>query len=187
MTHQEHIFINTLDDIREKLNRGDRYSIIRASGLLRQLLIDDSPLVHQVNRNYGISISLETIDFKLKPPIKPFFHLQNIDASAFPDARKVTSNLSQFLEAECLLYNQHEYTVKDIIKACANIMGGVHSGVPKTIKEQSLLQIDNVMSFGGLAPSLAALRGIVNVVLVALAPLESAIKEQDATIHRKEI
>jgi hypothetical protein len=177
MTPQEIFFLNTLDDLEEKLNRGDAYSIIRASGLLRQLLIDNEPLVHQINRRYRLRIEFEVIGiFKL--PIRPVICWQNLDPSNFPNARKTRLRLDNFLSAECLVFRDYDFTVKDVITACAHMKGGIHSGKAENEKEEGILDFDEILKIGGLDATLAALRGIIKITQIALKPLVQAIAEQ---------
>jgi len=181
MTEQEQLFLNTISDIKDKLSKRDSYSIIRGSGLLRHLLIDGEPLVHVVNRKFKLKIEFETLDFTFKIPIRPLIHWKTLDASAFPNARKIRVDLKGFLGADCLTFKDHDFTVKDILKACAHIKGGVHSGVAKTDKDKDILNLDEVLKVGGLDATLAALVGILRVTFVALEPLvEGITKEQTA-------
>lgn len=49
----ESLFLATLMDVEQKAADGSRYSLIRAAGLLRQLLLDPTPLVHVVVAHPG--------------------------------------------------------------------------------------------------------------------------------------
>ena len=175
MTGKEQLFLDTVRDIQSKIVENNRYSITRASALLRQLLIDESPLIHQVNRRYRLKLEFETIDFTMKPPLKPLLHWQNLDASPFPTARKVRINLDGLLGARCLTFKEHEYSVLDILKACAHLKGRAlwHA---ENGKEEALLDLDEVFKIGSLDSSLAALRGILIVTLTGLRPLIDAIQ-----------
>jgi hypothetical protein len=55
----------------------------------------------------------------------------------FEKTRRVT--LDNFLATPMLKLHEHIFTVKDIIKACANIMGGIHIGVSQNTKEDAHL------------------------------------------------
>lgn len=187
-TDEEHLFLSTLADIDRKVMSGDRYSLIRAAGLLRQLLLDS--LVHVINRKYRIPIKFSTLDFSKPPPIKPEIHWQTLDPSQFPEAPTVTCSLDHFLSAPCLQWKSAIATVKDLIKACANAKGGIHLGEARTEEEQVLLDWDKVFSMAGKEPSLRALAGVCRVVLVGLRPLAEGIMgtaaqqtdEADATL-----
>ena len=50
------LFLRTLGQLEYLLRVGDDYAVIRASALIRQLLLDDYPLADQVNRNHKLKI-----------------------------------------------------------------------------------------------------------------------------------
>jgi hypothetical protein len=56
MTDHEKLLLNTLDDLKGRVDKGDNYNLIRAAGLIRQLLIDENPLIDLVNKNYKLKI-----------------------------------------------------------------------------------------------------------------------------------
>lgn len=102
MLNDSEIFMQTVSDLEAKLTEGSAYGLTKASGLLRHLFLDSSPLVHRVNRTCKIKLQFETIDFTSKPPIRPQIHWFTLDASASPNAKKITVNLNKFLGAEIL-------------------------------------------------------------------------------------
>lgn len=177
----EKLFLSTLDDIEEKIKKGDAYSITRAAGLLRHLLLDGEPLVHAVNRKHRLKVEFETIDFTFKIPIRPHIHWQNLDPTELnPGALRITVDLQSFLAAEVLVYDQHDFTVKDILKAVAHIKGGVHSGKAKNDKEAAMLKLDELISIKELDASTAALKGILSVAVNGLQPLANTIRSVHA-------
>ena len=177
MDPTEKLFLNTVEDVEKKLVSNTEYDLIRASGLLRQLFLDEHPLVHQVNKKFKLKLQFTTMDFTFKPPTRPLIHWQNLDPSAAPPgAMRITTNLKGFLGAECLTFQSHEYTVREIILAAAHLKGGIHSGKPKEPEQESLLKLDEVLKVHGLDASLASLRGLVAVSLDALKPLVEAVR-----------
>jgi len=182
MNKHEKLFLNTLDDIREKLSRGDEYSIIKASALLRHLLLDGNvSLLHLANKNHGIKPQFVVNDYLSKPPIKLLLHWMSLDPSSMRTKVLHTINLDTFLKAECLTFKEHDFTVKDIIKGCANYEGGVHSGKPRQDKHkeknEAFLDLTEIFKIGGVPSSTAHLVGISRIILTALAPLEEKIRE----------
>lgn len=165
----DELFFNTYIDIYKKYNENTKYSILRASGLLRQLFLDKKPLVHSINKKYKLKILFETVDFITPPPIPFEDHWCQLYAGNNPNTIHV--NLNKFLSAECLHYKYHPFNVKEIIKSCANIRGGVHIGAPESESEKKLLDFNQVFSVLGDDPSIALLKSIILVSLVALQPL----------------
>jgi hypothetical protein len=175
LSPEECFFFDTLQDIQEKLAVSTRYSLIRSSGLLRQLLIDGEPLIHRINRRYHLKIEFEIVE-PSSLPILPEVDWQNLLAAGFPKAKRIRVNLERLLNTNFLRCNSFDYTVKDLIKTCANIMGGIHHITPDT-KEQSLLDLDKAIEMAGEIPSLKALKAIVTIVLNGLLPLVNAIEQ----------
>jgi hypothetical protein len=167
----EDMLLATLVDIDRRLEDGTRYGLIRAAGLLRQLLLDSTPLVHVVNRAYRKKIEFEVIDYRTSPPLSPQAHWQNLDASRFPGANTITVNLGALLRAPCLVLEGSTASVRDLIAACANAKGGVHLGRARTSQENALLDWDQAFTLIGEQPSLLAIAGLCRVVLRGLDPL----------------
>lgn len=166
-----YIFLNTLYDIKEKLN-GEKYHFIRACGLLRHLFLDESPLLHIVNRELKMPILFHVSDYKTKVPLNPNFHWRSLS----PDSvitHKV--KLAEFLKIILLSYEQYEYSVQDIIKAASHIMGGIHSQKAKDEKEKILLDLDKVIPIQADI-AMMNIHSICNVSLKAMLPLEERLK-----------
>jgi hypothetical protein len=178
VTEPEQLFLDTVADLKDKMARGDGYALIKASGLLRLLLADAHPLVHQVDKAYDLPLRFETIDYTMKPPYPQLiiFRWSVLDASAIPGARKRSSTLDEFLAAEILTFEGKEFTVLQVIRAAAHVKGGVHAGTAESDHEQALLDLGRALTVGGLDASVAALRGIIAVTLAALEPIVAAVK-----------
>jgi hypothetical protein len=115
----EYLFLGTLLDIEQKLEEASRYSIIKAGGLLRQLLVDRHKLVDAANRG-RVKFEFEVIDFREPPPAPPDAHWQNLDPSHFPGAKTVKLDKQRLLQAPVLEMKGARATVRHLIKACAN-------------------------------------------------------------------
>jgi hypothetical protein len=50
----EALFVRTLDDLGRRAGETDEYEVLLAAGLLRKLLMDDHPLVDQVNADHRL-------------------------------------------------------------------------------------------------------------------------------------
>ena len=171
----EHLFLATLMDIEAKLAEGKRYALIRSAGLLRQLLLDETPLIHEVNRAYHLKIEFEVIDYRMAPPLTPDMHWRDPDPSFFPGAKTVTVDLKHLLNVPVLTVESTTASVGDLIRACANAKGGIHLGHTSTVEQGLVIDWDNVINMLGEEPSLAAIFGVCRVVLRALQPLANEI------------
>jgi hypothetical protein len=48
--------LSTLSDLENKISSADEYEVLLSAGLLRKLLMDDTPLMDQVNVTYRLKI-----------------------------------------------------------------------------------------------------------------------------------
>jgi hypothetical protein len=99
----------------------------------------------------------------------------NPDSSRFPGAQTIEVNLEGFLKAPCLRLEGKTATVRDLIKACANVKGGVHLGRARTSEEDLVLDWDRAFRVIGEEPSLVAIAGVCRVGLSGIEPLVRAI------------
>jgi hypothetical protein len=155
LNRYEESFLQTLEDLREKVASNDRYQLIKASGLLRLLLLD--AMVHDANRNHKVKLKfyLTLKDYR-KVKVKPL-------------------SLDEFLSTEWKAYREHTYSVKEIIETSAHLMGGVHLKKPKQKKEVDLVDIfdHRPITIDTIKSSLI---GISKLTIEALAELEEQIK-----------
>ena len=67
LINHEQLFLGTVRDLRTKIRTNTTYSLIRACGLCRHLLLDKHPLLHQANRQYKINIQFHIKDYTDTP------------------------------------------------------------------------------------------------------------------------
>lgn len=171
----EQLFLATLADIDSKVIEGTRYSLIRAAGLLRQLFLDATPLIHDVNRNHRVKLQFERGEYRTQPPVTPDAHWINPDCSPFPKAQTVSIDLDAFLKSPCLTQQRQTASIADLIKACSNVKGGVHLGKARSGEEKAVIDWDKAIELNGEQPSLLAIAGACRVALRGLKPLVSAV------------
>lgn len=172
------LFLETLEDIEERVASNDAYKVLLISALIRKLLLDESPLLHQINRKYKTKISFEIIPANdaLVQNSEYYISADLLDPETAPRRKKSQKvSLDQFLKTTVLSICGKRYSVKDIILFEANIMGGIHAGTPKQVKEQALQQINSIYKINASRNSLLQLKAIARVVLKALKPLRVQI------------
>ena len=169
------LFLGTLDDMREKLRSNDKYKIIKASGLLRHLLIDSPSLLHQVNRKFRLPILFHVNDYKHELIFKPDFHWQDLSPNNIKTTTTYKVKLDEFLSITCATVNNDKYSVKDIICSAAHLMGGVHSGKPKDERDVKFLNLDKIIPLA-VDPAIMSIVSICNICLDALDELELKVK-----------
>ena len=169
----ERFFIETIIDIIEKLRNDRKYDTIKASGLLRHLLLDKEPLVYKINKKYKVKLEFEVIEYKEKIPIENDLelHIRNLDSNNFPGAKTVKTSLKELLSINCINYKGTEITVKELIKYCAHIKGGIHTGKPEDKIDETLIAIDDKVKMLEEESSIILLKGIIQIILKGLKPL----------------
>ncbi len=183
VTHTEKLFLDTLSDLEKRVASQDDYEVLGASALIRKLLLDEHPLVDQVNREYRIKLSFAVTAPRQLPaglPEPTFFSVQDgIDPdTAPPFLQPTTVPRDQLLAYVLLRINGQAYTLKDIILFEAHVMGAVHAGSPKEDKERVLLELNKRFQIGGYRSSLRQLQAIGQVVVKGLRPIREAIQKK---------
>lgn len=179
MDRQE-LFDRTVQRLDEIVRDGfDEYAALESSGLVRKLLIDESPLLHQVNRQrrrrvrfeVAGNVAYETELFKDGPMVwVPGAALSpRLSIMAHFTVRSLT--LDQFLAHRAMFVAGHDVSVHDVIVQLAHIEGGVHAGTPKTDVEHLLQQANAQLGISGMGSVANSMQGIADVVVVALQPL----------------
>jgi hypothetical protein len=175
---KETLFLKTYEDILVRLNLQDEYEILMISALLRKLLLDEYPLVHQINEKYRLKLIFEITEFTpILHPSLEFWSIQDgIDPmSSHPGRKQRLINLQEFISIIILRIRINNYSIQDLIKYEANITGAIHAGSAKDDKDIILSQISNLYSIGGLPAGIRQLKAISRVVLKAIEPLKLAI------------
>lgn len=171
----ESLFLDTIEDIQQKLSQPSHYNLIRAAGLLRQLLLDGAPLVHQVNREYREILAFEVVPGLDGVPLTPEYHWCDISPDTGPPIPSRHVNLPGFLATPCLAVRGQRFSVHEVISCCANVLGGVHWAAPKTERELSLVALQNTIEAGSESMIDATLRSICSVAVWGLEPLLRAM------------
>lgn len=181
----DQLFLRTLEDLDRRTTAADEYEALLAAGLLRKLLLDESPLVHQVNR-----YRRERIRFRIngETPLERTILKDNpvfwvIGDAIDPDAFRATPGISapmdakldQFLARTVMFARGERLSVGDLIKQVAHIDGAVHKGKPTNAREELLDEVSRFMFFRDLPATVHHVQLIGRIVVRALAPLRDAI------------
>jgi hypothetical protein len=188
MTDLEKLFVNTTVDLKERQEKGTEYDLIRASGLLRQLLFDGSPLVDQVNKDYRLKIRFKTqknnIDFSKKTM------WNGVEAETIIGVRWIKPNhndeeylsyltITDFLKYPVIYFADQDFTVLDILKLCAHFYGGIHHDKVKKREQIYLDWANKTVAYGdGLNCAVESIKSIIEIVIEGLTPLIDKIKKK---------
>lgn len=186
MTDSERHLIHSISELEDRIAKGTKYDLIKASGILRQLLIDSPSLLDKVNERHKERFIFRTLKVgKLEPePVvqdgilwKPIISV-NLIYPQLEEQPIFETNKHKFLSYQVFHFEGHIFTVKDVIKVAANVLGGVHFDNPRTGKDKTLLIANNMLNYSdGTSACEYAIKGISNVVIKAVEPLTKRIKE----------
>ncbi len=173
----ERLFVLTIEDLKEKVDKKDDYSLLRACGLLRHLFIDGRGLFNSVNKIYKASIKFEVAIHEREWAKDSPLQWKNPKPGA--GVKTEFLNVTDFLNWPSVFIRPHTYTIRDIIKIASNIKGGIHHGPPDS-KELLLINFEK-SQLTRYRLDILAMKSICILTIKALEPLIALIKERTPT------
>jgi hypothetical protein len=173
----EQNLLRSILELQQRVAETDKFNLLQAAAILRRLLLDASPVIHLANKEYKASLRFPVVDERSTTNVDlgPVFTLINF-CPDFADTAEISLlSLDKLLAKAVLRDNERDFSVRDVIKVCANLKGGIHFGEPESQEEKSLIRLDEKYLVFFSEASLAALPGIVWSVIVGLRPLVDAI------------
>ena len=187
----EKLFVSTLDDLAARTSgEVTEYSLLRAAGLLRQLLLDGNPLVHQAARRHpDVPIRFQVRVDKLDHAHEMQYWL-GLDPETAPPERGATRDvdLQGLLAVPVILLDRGRtiLLLKHVITWAAHVSGGIHRGRPREreIEHRAFeafpvklgLHREAAPAEQDIPMELEYIRVIAPVVLRGLEPLRRAIE-----------
>ncbi len=175
------LFLATLTDLETQLEIGNEYSILKATALLRQLLIDGAnSLVGRVNRFYRLKILFpvcgrKRAEMRFAQSVEFYAALGAIHTSGSQGDTRELVTLDTFLKTKILKEKDVLLTVYNLIEHSANVLGGVHRGEPKTDKQKILSKWAKLDDGSTISINTSQLAPLIMVVLDGLQELRRAI------------
>lgn len=169
-------FLETIAELDRRTHSRSEYEVLRASALLRQILTDG--LLAEANRHYQEKIRFTVALHPYPPSLEgQGFTFVEIDPTVGIAVASRRLKLDQFLKTECLWYQNTPATVLDLIRLCANAMGGVHLKDSESEHQEALRALSGAYVIPGQTRSviLNGLWSISRITLVALKDLVAAI------------
>jgi hypothetical protein len=173
----DRFFVECLDELESRATwESSEYSLLRAGGLLRELLIDGLPVVREVNRERRL-----TLTFRVRRPPTTndvvAWHINSLDPNTEAEDGTIEDlDLDHLLQVPVIHLGPDRLTIKDIVTLAANVRGGVHRGKPETREHKLIEAFQLKVTLGETPAELIALIPIVSVVLRGLEPLREAAR-----------
>ena len=175
------LFIRVFDDLETKSASPDWYDRLQCARLLRLLLLESEPLLVSANRKERLKIRFEVNDIPLPSPALRrglLFSMDTLDPQEAPKSKHIICTLDAFLGCPCILTENRQYTVREVILYQANTQGGVHfEGVPPAEREQ-LRALDIRFELMGQNAVLYTMAPIIRITLRSLRPLRDKLYGQ---------
>ena len=184
----DQLFLRDLDDLDRRTTVADEYKALGAAALLRRLLLDEAPLVHQVNRYRRVRIRFR---INGESPLERAVLEDNpllwaigdaIDPDAFPApgiSAPMDAKLNQFLARTVMVARGERLSEGDLIRQVAHIDGGVHNGNPTNPREELLDQVSRFMFFRDVPATVHHVQLIGKIAVGGLVPLRDVILAGD--------
>lgn len=178
-THgRRRLFLETLDDLETRIRQeASEYDLLRAAALLRELLLDDSPLVHQVNRTTKIPLRFH-LRVKMPEPGNRFEIWLGLDPNAEVDVPIHEVGVKELLGTSLVFLPTASLTTGQIVTLAANVRGGVHRGKPKDPAHEAFETFRLKLRHGDMPLELLLVVEISKVVPAGLEPLRSAVRNR---------
>jgi hypothetical protein len=177
------LFKEALDELAKRTLSGtSEYDLVKASALLRLLLLDDQPLMDQVNRTRRLDIRFavgRTPYTDVVMAAKPIVYARGdgLDpGTGIPSTVAVPLKRDAFLREVVIFYEGHVATVHDVIDYLAHVEGGVHRGIARDGKAKALKAMSEQIALGGYPLGAQSVRAIARVVINALQPLRESVQ-----------
>ena len=170
----EQLFLARCSQLSRLLESHDQIELLDLSAILRQLLLNDHPLVHKANTEQRIKLKFHVGHFRRKTD--PFVLAQTLEDGLDPETRLPGSpasevNLDGFLNHPVLYLKGEPHSVKDVVLFTANVAGGVHHTATPKDAQLLLAEFARRFGIGGLPAGIRQLRAIARVTLKGLQPL----------------
>jgi hypothetical protein len=144
------------------------------------MFLDASPLVHQVNRRHKVKLQFPVCGRSYTAVAledAPIFYsaLGGLHSSGLMGHSVESLSQDQFFATPVLKLGPQVLRVQDLIDISANVLGGVHKGVPKTGKAEALAAFNRTVSVAGRTIGAAQLKPVILVALDGLQPLADLV------------
>ncbi len=171
MTRDE-LFLETVADLKEKLQSGSNYHLLKTAGLLRLLLLDNPSLLGQVQKGRVRGIRFKIVEVNPPAGCIDWFLGDGLDPNDSPPNPKIVNvTLPYLLSTVIIQQDGVDSSIKDVIRYVSHILGGIHAGSPNEDADIILKNLDEHFELGGGQATIYSLKAVSRVVLTALEPL----------------
>jgi hypothetical protein len=176
----EPLFLERCQQIKTLMQSHREIDLLDLSAVLRQLLDDDRPLVHQANAKRRLKLKFHVGLFRNQPD--EYTSVQSLEDGLDPETRPPGSpsrevDFDGFINHKILFLKGQAHSVLDVIKLGANVAGGVHRTDNPREKQKLIAEYSASVGIGGLPGAIRQTKAIARVALKGFRPLIEAIEK----------
>lgn len=190
--HPKGLFLQRCRQIEQLCSSEREIDFLDLAARLRQILLDQSPLIHAVN-TYGIKIRFRVV--LLRPIWEELPFIERKDLSFYsledgidpelpnisPSAEIMELKLDGFLSHVICYTATEDITIGQAVKFAANVAGGIHHSPRPKPEHETQANLSGVWNVGGLPFGIRQIRAIGRVTLRGVAPLIAAVERELAS------
>jgi len=178
----DELFLERCRQIEVLMSSNNEIDLLDLAAVLRQLFLDDHPLVHKANEKERLKLRFRVGQFRNEPD--EYTLVQSLEDGVDPETRPPGSpskevNFDGFINHKVLFVKGQRHSIRDVIKHASDVAGGVHRSDPKE-RQRLIAEFSAVFGIGGLPGAIRQLQAIGRVALRGLRPLIVAIEENRA-------
>lgn len=181
------LFVWQVDELREIVKNPTSMGALRASAILRFLLLDQAPALHRIAGHIGYKIRFglssnpeeASSSFEFGMPSARegvIFKYENMDPAFFGKEPRYKATFDQFLKFNIQMSRGEYLTVKETIQYLANKAGGVHFSVPDEPKLKMLHDLNIHATNEEISPGMFAIFDIASITIKAVEPVYKALR-----------
>lgn len=174
------VFVHKYEKLRELLKVGPEVHLLDIAAILRHFLVDKQTLVDIVNQDHALTIRFKVFGSASEsaqapmPGAKSTFVFSGTTWPPFAPLKELKRD--DFLDFDMIYLDGLKFTVRDIVKFCANQLGGVHFERNSSDPDDIILRkLDAIFQIGGASTALSALQLIGKITIQALEELYNRV------------
>lgn len=173
----DELFVERCKQVERLLASNQEIDLLDLAGVLRQLLLDGTPLAHKANKG-GLKLRFNVGTFRQEPDQRTTFLIleDGLDPETRPPGSPAKEvNFDGFLGHAILYIDGKAHSVADVVKFAANVAGGVHHVDNPKAAQKALSEFSTLYRIGGLPSGVRQMKAIGRVTLKGLQPLVAAV------------
>lgn len=173
-------FLNVFDDLHRRIDVEPRneYELLQSSGLIRQLIKDNPPLIERVNETIRVPISFK-VTSRVPEPIRGLPQAAWQWMNPNPLGRPHTVVTLEELKARPVIrIAERDFNIGEVVAVCANKLGAVHFDETMSGGQRALMEFDESATLNDVGMLAETLNGLGGVIVEGLVVLRDEVRRR---------